>query len=168
MRLQMQRFVSLNNECEYPGGKRLGEFTNAGVFGTVRIGSRCLGGFTLIEAVISIGLVGFILLAIVGLALQNILLMDFARMETIALSHANAVLEEMRTRSYTSLNSVTSQNWGTWAANNGYNTLDQETVNVVYGASANPLEIDVTVGWQLKSRNQYVKLSTIMADRGDL
>ncbi|MDD5085356.1 MAG: hypothetical protein PHE61_04850 [Candidatus Omnitrophica bacterium] len=168
MRLGLRGFAPLDNEQKCSMGKSIRNYCNQNATGPIRRNKRCLTGFTLIEAVIAIGVVGFILLAIVGLVLQNILLTDFARMETIALSHANAVLEEMRTRSYTSLNSITSQDWGTWAANNGYNTLEQETVNVAYGGSTNPLEIDATVRWQLKTRSQYVRLSTVMTDRGDL
>lgn len=122
-------------------------------------------GFTLIEAIIAIGVVGFVLLALVGLTVQHIQLTEIAQAKTIALNHATAIIEEMRDRSYTSMSSITSQDWENWANNNGCDTLDQEMVIVQYGAAPDPLQITVNVSWAIRGRTYSVQLSTVMTRR---
>ncbi|MDD5085352.1 MAG: hypothetical protein PHE61_04830 [Candidatus Omnitrophica bacterium] len=131
----------------------------------------------MIEAVIAIGVVGFVVLALMGLAIQCLYLTEISRSKTIATNHASAILEEMRNRSYTSLSSIASQDWETWANANGCDTLEQELVTTEYrdingnlltaqqATSADPLKIAVTVSWAIKVRAYSIRLSTVMTRR---
>lgn len=170
-------FTPLDNGQEYSMGKNIGNCGNQNVPGVICGNKRCLTGFTLIEAVIAIGVVGFVVLALVGLAIQCLYLTEISRAKTIAANHASAILEEMRNRSYDSLSSVASQDWETWANANGCDTLEQELITTEYrdinnitltaaqAASADPLKVAVTVNWAMKTRTYLVRLSTVMTRR---
>ena len=116
-------------------------------------------GMTLMELliaafVLSVGIVSTLLFFS-----SAMLSADYAGDITVASTHAEHVLEEMRSRN--SLRDITLTNWEDWAAKDGLNALPAENLSVAYtNAAADPLEVTVDVGWTKRSRNHKVTLYT--------
>jgi len=90
---------------------------------------------------------------------------ELAKDKTTAVSHAELLLEDMKSRS--TLASITSTNWTTfWSSfvtTNSLTALPSETVTVTYvNAAADPLAITVAISWTKKSKNYSVSLATEM------
>ena len=86
---------------------------------------------------------------------------EYAGDLTTATSHGEHILEEMKTRA--TLTDITSEDWQDWALNDNLLTLPQETVQVSYvDTNADPLDIEVEIGWTRKSRNYEINLRTQM------
>jgi len=82
-----------------------------------------------------------------------------ARDLTTAVTHAEYILEEMHTLA--ALTDITSTNWSTWANAQGLNTLDNESISVIYlNPLADPLSVMVTINWETKGRNESTFLAT--------
>jgi len=78
---------------------------------------------------------------------------------TVATSHAEYVLEEMQVMS--TLGNILSTDWTTWAGSEGLDTLDSESVTVVFANSLNdPLDVTVSVAWETQGRASNVSLRT--------
>ena len=118
-------------------------------------------GFTLVELllavfILSVGIVGILLLFS-----QSILSTEYAWDKTVAVSHAEGVLEAMQLKD--SLSEITLTDWKNWAENQGFNTLPGESLTVNFiNPSVDPLEIQVTVNWIRKQRKGQVTLKTQM------
>ena len=90
---------------------------------------------------------------------------ELAKDKTIALTHAELILEEMKAR--TTLASITGTDWATFWSSfvtaNSITTLPSEALSVSYvNQAADPLAITVAVSWTKKSRNYGVSLATEM------
>jgi len=86
---------------------------------------------------------------------------ETARDLTVATTHGEFVLEDMRAMA--TLNEITARNWTEWAGTSGLNTLPQESVLVAFSdPMADPLPISVTVSWQRMDRVNNVQLETEM------
>lgn len=115
--------------------------------------------FTLVEImvtvfILTVGIVGVLLYFTTGLRSTEV-----ARDLTVATTHGEYVLEEMYVRP--TLLNITGSDWDTWRTQAGLNTLPSETITVAYAdPSADPLHVDVTVGWIRKSRASQVILTT--------
>jgi Tfp pilus assembly protein PilV len=84
---------------------------------------------------------------------------ETARDMTVATTHAEYILEEMRSR--VTLSEITDVNWTLWAVADGLNTLPRETVSVVYvNPTADPLNITVSVNWSRRTRANSISLQT--------
>jgi len=118
-------------------------------------------GFTLVELllavfILSVGIVGVLLLFT-----QSILSTEYAWDKTVAVSHAENILEEMQLKN--TLNEITNVDWASWAVNQGFNTLPSESFNITFTDPAtDPLEIQVAVNWIRKQRNSQIALKTQM------
>lgn len=130
-------------------------------------------GFTLVELVITIMILGLALLttAFGILNLQN--LSELSREKVIAVTDAVRVLEAMRESANQSPASLQSTDWTLWANTNviatkGINEgrLDQENVTVALPAgNTNPVLLTLTVNWRHKQRPYSYQVATRMTDR---
>ena len=113
-------------------------------------------GFTFMELMIAATILTVALVALLGVFAGNFGLIEWGGDLTIAVNHAQCVMEEMRQRNIPS--AITAEDWTDWAqtslasSGGGLNSLTGEAINVSYpsGTGAVPLEIVVTVCWQKK------------------
>ncbi len=118
-------------------------------------------GMTLAEILIAVFVLSIGILSALMFFTSAMIATETARDMTEATTHAEYTLEEMKTRS--SLANITGTNWVSWASGASLNTLPSETVTVTFvNASADPLDITVTVGWTKKGRSNNVALRTEM------
>jgi len=127
-------------------------------------------GFTLMELMIAAAILILALVGLLGVFIGSFGLVESAENLTIAVNHAQSVVEQMRDYNIPAL--VTSQNWTTWAqadypSGGGCNTLQSESIQATYpsGTSADPLEIMITVNWSEAGRQRSVELTTLLAER---
>lgn len=118
-------------------------------------------GFTLAELLVS----AYILL--VGICGTFLLYIDcmnatqFAWDSTVAVTHAQYVLEEMQNKS--DLFGIVGTDWNKWAEKQELKSLPGESFNVIFpDPQANPLSIQVRVQWQRKNAANSIALSTIL------
>jgi Tfp pilus assembly protein PilV len=122
--------------------------------------------FTLIELLISLLVMVVASLGILLMFINNALLLENSRNTTIAINHIQTVMEEIRRVGSTSLDNVTSTNWTTWASSKGLNTLTDESIQVsISDASADPLDVTVTVSWKDKKRSRTLSMQMAVAQR---
>ena len=118
-------------------------------------------GLTLAELVVTIFVLSLTLVGTLMFFANARLAEQSAKDMTMSTSHAEFILEEMRTR--TTLANITSTNWVSWAAGQGLSTLPSESVSAVYTNSASdPLEITVTINWIRNLRNATYSILTRM------
>ena len=118
-------------------------------------------GFTLVELLLAVFILSVGIVGIMAMFSQSILSTEYAWGKTIAVSHAEGVLEAMQLKD--TLTEVTTTNWPQWAESQGFNTLPSESLEVVFAdPNEDPLEIKVTVNWVHKQRKMQVTLTTRM------
>lgn len=84
---------------------------------------------------------------------------EIARDTTVATTHAEYVLEDMRAKS--SLTEITGVNWTQWALDAGLSNLPGESIGVTYANPlSDPLNISVSVHWTRRSRASTITLQT--------
>ncbi|MBF0122795.1 MAG: type II secretion system protein [Candidatus Omnitrophica bacterium] len=140
-----------------------------------RLGSR--SGFTLVEVMVSVGILGFILSAMLLLFINGIALNAVSRNLTVALSHTQYVLEDIRNAAFSNVPALidsSSWNWDTTTANARVsNALKNELINVscldsggvqiACATSSIPLTVMVTVSWtESAGRPRSVEITTKM------
>ncbi|MBU0634295.1 MAG: type II secretion system GspH family protein [Candidatus Omnitrophica bacterium] len=129
--------------------------------------------FTMIELLISIAGLSIVLLGLISGYLGCLRINEMSKNTMIATEDARRVIEQMRKLAVDDLASITSENWTTWAANNGCTALDAEQISVAYtdrDASGNaldddPLEITVTVTWQDGGRSRVLNAGILITVR---
>jgi prepilin-type N-terminal cleavage/methylation domain-containing protein len=118
-------------------------------------------GFTLVELLLAVFILSVSIAGVLLLFTQSILSTEYAWDKTVATSHAEGVLEQMQLRE--TLSEIAVADWVGWAEQQGFNTLPNETIQIVFAnAKADPLDIQVTVNWVRKQRNSQVTLRTQM------
>ncbi|MBP7087723.1 MAG: type II secretion system protein [Candidatus Omnitrophica bacterium] len=129
--------------------------------------------FSLIEIMISImvlmATLPALLLGFINYFALNRITEDF----TVATADASRIIEQMRSLSVNSLANIASQDWVTWAANNGCTSLPSEQAQVTYtdrdasgdSLDDNPLAVTVTVSWQRNNRTQSLSFATLITER---
>jgi len=124
-------------------------------------------GFTLVELLISMTVLGIVLFALLFGYMQCFKINEMSQNTTIALEDAQKVIEQMRSLSVNSLTDITNVDWTGWAANNACTFTIDNDLSKLYpqGQSADPLEICVTVKWQERGRPCEVNLSTLITVR---
>jgi hypothetical protein len=108
------------------------------------------------ELMIAATILAVALVALLGVFAGNFGLIEWGGDLTVAINHAQCVMEEMRQRNIPA--NVLAEDWTTWAKTSlasgggGLNSLTGEAINVSYpsGTGAVPLKIVVTVCWQKK------------------
>ncbi|MBU0634094.1 MAG: hypothetical protein KKB82_00160 [Candidatus Omnitrophica bacterium] len=123
--------------------------------------------FTLSELMVSALILALILVSIVAVLTNINLLNETNRNLTIAVTHAEYLIEEIKNASFSGLESNIGS--GVWdftsaqlSATYGLSGLNNESVNTTVEQSGNPLEISVTVNWtDIGQRNRSVTLSLL-------
>ena len=125
-------------------------------------------GFTLLEIMIAIAIMVGAILAILGLFLNYLMLVETAKNTTVAVDNAQAVLEAIRNTDPFTVSNVTAAFPAgvDLAPNFNFDKLDNEAIYVSYGSlTADPLQITATVNWQEKTRSRSESLTTKMTQR---
>ena len=118
-------------------------------------------GFTLVELLLAVFILSTSIVGILLLFSQSIISTEYAWDKTIAVSHAEGILEEMQLKN--TLTEVSNTDWVAWAAGQGFNTLPAESFAIAFlDPAADPLEIQVTVNWVRKQRKGQVTFKTQM------
>ena len=111
------------------------------------------------ELVVAIFILGISLIGTLLFFANARLAEQYARDSTVASSHGEYLLEEMRAR--TTLANVTGTNWTSWTGTKGLNILPTENITVAYtNSAADPLEVTVNVSWIRNTRNYAQSLLT--------
>ena len=106
--------------------------------------------FTLPELLLTAAILAYCLSVMLGTFSGGVALNAASRNLTIAVSHAQFVMERIRNTAFSSI--ATNISGGTWnwntaaVATNGLSALNGESIAVA-SSGANPLDITVTVSW---------------------
>lgn len=116
-------------------------------------------GLTLVEVLMAVFVLGVGILSTLLFFSQSMIVTDLAGDITVASSHAEYLMEEMKSRK--SLLNITGTNWDDWAKAQGLKTLPEETYNVTFdNESDDPLDVEAVVSWKRNSRMNQVSLVT--------
>jgi prepilin-type N-terminal cleavage/methylation domain-containing protein len=129
------------------------------IFGTQKENKNKHQGLTLVEILVAVFIltVGILSCFLYFSGAMNST--GMARDLTIATTHAEYVLEDMRARA--TLAEITAEDWSQWAKSTKLNVLPQETIKVTFAdLGADPLPTSVTVQWIRKGRSHSVNLQT--------
>ena len=119
----------------------------------------CDKGFTLIELLLAVFILSVGISAVLMLYASSMLSAATAWDMTVATSNAEHVLEEMQVRD--SLSDIVNTDWSQWARDHGLTTLPKESLSVAFAnPKDDPLDIQVSVGWEKKSRTNQITLKT--------
>jgi prepilin-type N-terminal cleavage/methylation domain-containing protein len=124
--------------------------------------------FTFLEVLIAVGILGLVLTALLSFFVQVIELNTISRSISLAASHAEYVLEDVRSSSGVLISQIDSGLWdldtdGEFAAK-GLSRLDNEVIDVSHDG-ATPLTITVTISWQATNGRQE-QLTFLTIDSG--
>ena len=118
-------------------------------------------GLTMAELIITIFVLAVALTSVLMFFTNARIAEQYARDATVATSHGEYLLEEMRAR--TTLANITGSNWTSWTGSKGLSTLPTENITVAYtNSAADPLEITVNVSWVRNARSYLYSLLTRM------
>ena len=124
-------------------------------------------GLTLVELLLSAAILAFVLTGMVAFFVNCNLLNVYNRNLSVAMSHAQYTLEDIRnTTNLTNITAgIANGNW-TWDATTvrikGLNALNNESISSNY-TDADPLHVTVTVSWRdLNSKNRNISLETLI------
>jgi prepilin-type N-terminal cleavage/methylation domain-containing protein len=113
-------------------------------------------GFTMPELLMTAGILSYALAMVLATYITSVALNQASRNLTIAVSHAEYILEDIRNTSFSTV--ATSVTAGTWNWNaaavtaRGLGALNNESTSVT-SSGTNPLDIAVTISWNdLNSR----------------
>ena len=116
-------------------------------------------GLTLIELMIAVFILAVGIMSTLLFFSQSLIITEVSGDITTASSHAEYVMEEMRSRK--TLVDITSTNWEDWAKEHGLNTLPGESLKVSFNDTiTNPLIVETKVNWERSSRTNNVTLVT--------
>ena len=131
---------------------------------------KLLTGFTLIELLLVVGFLVFAVSASLLLFANCILLNKYSRSLTVATSHAQYVMEEIKNQDFSTIEtSIDSGNWD-WGESEittkGLSVLDSETIDTnEVGTTSDLLNVVVTVNWtSQRGRAQSLTLETLIVE----
>ncbi|MFH1360812.1 MAG: prepilin-type N-terminal cleavage/methylation domain-containing protein [Candidatus Omnitrophota bacterium] len=124
--------------------------------------NRVSSGMTLAELLVAMFVIVLGMLSALLFFTNSIKAGEYARDITLATTHAEYILEEMRTTSYSDL--VNGDYWSGWVQSEGLNTLPSESVVILVNAEDDPLAIETTVSWTRDGRTGNVGLTTQIAN----
>ena len=122
------------------------------------------GGFTLAEVVVSVGLMGFILTALLAFFINSVTLNESSRNLTVAVSHAQFVMEDIKASSFGNLTFNISSGVWNWdvskvAAKRLAPLKNENIITTMSGQTL--LTVTVSVSWQeAAGRLRSISLST--------
>lgn len=124
-------------------------------------------GFTFVEVLVTIAILGGAVGALLTFFVQSLELNNTDRDISLAISHAQYVLEDIRSSSGVIVTQIDNGIWNydtdTEFSDRGLTRLQNETVQVQYTGTA-PLTISVALNWQMNNgRLQNMTFQTIDA-----
>ncbi len=119
-------------------------------------------GFSLVELLLAAVILAFVLTGLLALFISCIFLNDTNRNTTIAISHAQFAMEEVKNTTFTSITGAT---WNSTAiASKGLTPLNSETI-VIGVSGTDTLDIAVTVNWKDRgTRDRTISLETLISE----
>lgn len=125
-------------------------------------------GFTLPELLLAAAILAFVLCGLLVLFINCVFLNEANRNSTVALSHAQYVMEDIKNTNFYSIKTKIDNGDWDWATAGitarGLNPLPNESIDTSRGSTDNPLEVAVTVTWQdRRQRNRQAALRTLFA-----
>jgi Tfp pilus assembly protein PilV len=123
-------------------------------------------GFTLAEVVVSVGILGFILTGLLAFFINAVALNEASRNLTVAVSHAQYVLEDIKSSSFATLSSSITEGFWNWdvpkVTARKLTPLKNEVVTTTVSGKE-LLTVTVTVTWQeAATRARSITLSTLV------
>ena len=116
-------------------------------------------GLTLVELMIAVFILAVGIMSTLLFFSQSLIITEVSGDITTASSHAEYVMEEMRSRK--TLVDITSTNWEDWAKEQGLYTLPGESLKVSFNDTiSDPLFVETRVNWERSSRTNSVVLVT--------
>lgn len=135
---------------------------------TMNVMNRTQKAFTLVELLVVVAILAYSLSAILATFSNTVALNEMSRNLTTATTHAEYILENIRSTSVFS-NIATNISSGTWnwsastVSTNGLNALNNESITTTSSGS-NPLTVTVTVSWNdLQGRSRSKSLQTMIS-----
>ena len=125
-------------------------------------------GFTLPELLLAAAILAFVLCGLLVLFINCVFLNEANRNSTVALSHAQYVMEDIKNTDFYSIKTKIDNGDWDWATPGitarGLNPLPNESIDTSHGSTDNPLEVAVTVTWQdRRQRQRQAGLRTLFA-----
>lgn len=117
-------------------------------------------GASFAEIMLAVGILGIAIVALMALYSNCVFLSARAERMTVAITHAQYVLEHLRN---STIAEIEAGDWSTWAANQGLDTLSNEVITVT-DAGTDPLSVTVAVSWQDRSGTQSISFTTKITD----
>lgn len=131
-------------------------------------------GFTLAELLLAAVILSFVLSGLLLLFTNCFLLNESSRNLSVATSHAEYIMEEIRSASFTGLeariNAAGANGWDLDTAQlqgvpYSFSTLSNESVSTAVFQSGNPLGVSVTLNWQDRgAKDRSTELRTYLTD----
>ena len=128
-------------------------------------------GLTLTELLLAAAILAFVLCGVVALFVNCSFLNEANRNLTVAMTHAQYIMEEIRDSGFSQVESnINNGNWNLNAAVIGatpYNlsALNSEAINTGVSQSGDPLGVSVTVSWNdRRQRARSITLDTRLTD----
>ena len=121
-------------------------------------------GFTLAELLLAAAILAFALSTLLLVFINCVILNESSRNLTVAVSHADFALEEIKNQDFSS---ITGSTWDTSTiVSKGLIPLNSESLVItVTGTGTNPKNINVTLNWRDRAvRNRSVTLETLLTE----
>lgn len=123
---------------------------------------RSVTGFTLSELLLAMGILAFVLTALLALFLNIMFLNDGNRNLTVAITHAQHIMEEIREAGFTNLDLDTPTEL---QAHNLAPLLINERIVTVVNNPGDPLDYSVIVRWRDRGlRDRSTELRTLITN----
>jgi len=133
------------------------------------ISVSCMRGFTLVELLVSVGILVFVLMAVLGLFVEMLHLNNMSREMTLATSHAQHILEDIRSSSGVIINQIDNYEWDFDTdekfAQKGLLRIKNEIIEVNYDDTQTPMPLTVSVTWEAQNSREY-SLTFVTMDTG--
>ena len=118
-------------------------------------------GFTLVELLIAVMILSGAISGVLLLYTSSMISSQQAWDTTVAVIHGEHILEEMQAKK--SRSDILNTNWSGWVKGQGLNTLSDEEIKITFAdPDDTPLDIEVRINWQTKSRENFIVLNTKM------
>ena len=128
-----------------------------------------VSGFTLIEILFTVGILAFCICGLLVILINCLFLNEANRNLTVAMTHAQYIMEEIRDADFTNLEtSITSGSWD-WneaeIVSHNLIALSDESVDTNVFQTGNPLGISVRIDWKDRNaRDRHTGLETLLTD----
>jgi hypothetical protein len=124
-------------------------------------------GLTLAELLLAAGILAFVLSALLILFVNCVLLNQANRNLTLAISHAQYVMEDIKNTNFTEIKTKIDIGDWDWSAadiaTEGLTVLNNESIDTSHGSIDDPLEVTVSVQWEdQRQRQRQTGLRTLI------